>query len=421
MERIPFQILEQIPLELLISGLALAFATLIASGLVIDRVRAKRRRAPLPEPGPSEVALEPKAVSVETEVAPPEPEPTVVEAVPSEAAEPAVAELPEPVEPEPVEVARPAEVAPPEPEPPSKPDLGKGLRKTRSGFIARLEGLLQGRKELDQDTLDEVETVLFGADLGVRTADDLMEAARTARSSEEVYPALESRALEILTALPSGEVSERGKPHVIVVVGVNGSGKTTTIGKLAARWIGQGERVLIAAADTYRAAAVDQLEVWAERARAEFVRGSPGGDPAAVAFDAVKAALARDLDVVLVDTAGRLQTDQGLMDELTKLVRVVKKEMPDAPHEVLLVLDATTGQNAIRQAQEFRRAVDVTGIVLAKLDGTAKGGVVLGIAQEVGVPVRYIGMGEALEDLCDFEPEAFVDALFARGGDAASS
>jgi fused signal recognition particle receptor len=432
MERIPFQILDQIPLELLIGGLALAFAAVIASGIVIDRARAKRRRPVPPGPEPSEAVLEPEAISIPSEAAPLEPELTVAEPVVTEAAEPLeaeppVVEVPEPLPAEPAvvepEVAPvlPVELVPAEPEPPRKPDFGKGLRKTRSGFIARLEGLLQGRKELDQDTLDEVETVLFGADLGVRTADDLMEAARTARSSEEVYTALEGRALEILTALPSGEVSERGKPHVIVVVGVNGSGKTTTIGKLAARWIGQGERVLIAAADTYRAAAIDQLEVWAERARAEFVKGSPGGDPAAVAFDAVKAALARDLDVVLVDTAGRLQTDQGLMDELTKLVRVVKKEMPGAPHEVLLVLDATTGQNAIRQAQEFRRAVDVTGIVLAKLDGTAKGGVVLGIAQEVGIPVRYVGMGEGLDDLCDFEPEAFVGALFAREGDAAAS
>jgi fused signal recognition particle receptor len=461
MEPSSLQILAQIPLEVLISAIAAASAVVIAAGIAVDRARARRRLSPAPRP--VEVAPEPEQISVPAEAVPlqPEPlppvevpEPEAVEPPAVEAAEPVPAEppavevpeappieaspvevpeppplepeVPEPVEveaaaPEPEPAVAPVEVAPPEPEPPRKPDFGKGLRKTRSGFIARLEGLLKGRKELDQDTLDEVESVLFGADLGVRTADDLMEAARAVRSSDEVYPALESRALEILTALPSGEVSERGKPHVVVVVGVNGSGKTTTIGKLAARWIAQGDRVLIAAGDTYRAAAVDQLEVWAERARAEFVKGAPGGDPAAVAFDAVKAALARDLDVVLVDTAGRLQTDQGLMDELTKVVRVVKKEMPDAPHEVLLVLDATTGQNAIRQAQEFRRAVDVTGLVLAKLDGTAKGGVVLGIAQEIGIPVRYVGMGEGLDDLYDFDPEAFVTALFARGGDAAGS
>jgi fused signal recognition particle receptor len=199
---------------------------------------------------------------------------------------------------------------------------------------------------------------------------------------------------------------------VLLVVGVNGSGKTTTIGKLASRWVREGQQVLVVAADTFRAAATEQLEIWAERAGAEFVRGASGGDPAAVAFDAVKLARARDLDAVLVDTAGRLQTRSDLMDQLTKIGRVVKKELPEAPHEVLLVLDANIGQNAIRQAQEFSRAVEVSGIVLTKLDGTAKGGVVLAIAQEVGIPVRYVGLGEGIDDLVDFDPEAFVRALF---------
>jgi fused signal recognition particle receptor len=252
----------------------------------------------------------------------------------------------------------------------------------------------------------------------VRTADDLLEAVRAAGSPDAVHRALAARALEILGALPSARVEMGTRPHVVMVVGVNGSGKTTSIGKLAARWAGEGKQVVLAAADTYRAAAIDQLAVWAERTGARLVRGEPGSDPAAVAFDALKSAVADDADVVVIDTAGRLQTDQGLMDQLAKVARVVAKELPDAPHETLLVVDGNTGQNAIRQAQEFSRAVAVTGIVLTKLDGTAKGGVVLGIAQEVGIPVRYVGMGESLEDLHDFAAPDFVAALFAAGADA---
>jgi fused signal recognition particle receptor len=203
------------------------------------------------------------------------------------------------------------------------------------------------------------------------------------------------------------------RPHVLLVVGVNGSGKTTTIGKLASRWTGEGRKVVVAAGDTYRAAAIEQLAIWAQRSGAQLVRGEPGGDPAAVAFDALKCARAESADVLIIDTAGRLQTDQGLMDQLAKIARVVRKEVADAPHETLLVVDGNTGQNAIRQAQEFSRAVPVTGIALTKLDGTAKGGVVLGIAQEVGIPVRWIGLGERVEDLDEFSPETFVRELFA--------
>ena len=249
-----------------------------------------------------------------------------------------------------------------------------------------------------------------------RTADDLLGIARDAGSPDRVKERLQARALEILQATegrPGSDPECGGPPRVVLVVGVNGSGKTTTVGRLAALARTRGERVLIAAADTFRAAAIDQIAVWAERAGVELVRGSPGGDPAAVAFDAVEAALARGVDLVLVDTAGRLQTHAGLMDELTKISRVIGRKLPGAPHEVLLVLDANTGQNAIRQAHEFSRAVGVTGIVLAKLDGTAKGGVVLGIAQEVGIPVRFVGIGEGLRDLCEFDAEAFVRALFA--------
>jgi fused signal recognition particle receptor len=290
-------------------------------------------------------------------------------------------------------------------------DWRGSLRRSRATLSGRLDALLRGRGSLDAETLERVEEILFGADLGVRTADDLLAAAREAPHPGELRGVLEARALEILRSAPPA-APRSGAPHVVLIVGVNGSGKTTTIGKLAARWKGAGRNVLVAAADTFRAAAIDQLEVWANRAGAEFVKGTPGGDAAAVAFDAVQAAQARGCDTVLIDTAGRLQTQAGLMDELTKLVRVVRKTEPDAPHEVLLVLDANTGQNAIRQAQEFARAVDVTGIVLTKLDGTAKGGAVLGIAQEVGIPVRYAGLGEGIDDLVDFDAEAFVRALF---------
>ena len=309
-----------------------------------------------------------------------------------------------------VPVRAPA-VASPAPAP-RRPDWQVGLRRTRAGLVGKLEGIFRGRSALDDAALAEVETVLFGADLGVRTADDFLERVRRVRSPDEVRPALEARALEILAALPSPLVAASEKPHVILVVGVNGSGKTTTIGKLAARYAREGKQVIVAAGDTYRAAAIDQLAIWAERAGVEIVKSAPGGDPAAVAFDALKTARTRGLDVVLVDTAGRLQTDQGLMDELAKIQRVMRKEMPSAPHEVLLVLDANTGQNAIRQAQEFKKAVAVTGIALTKLDGTARGGVVLGVAQETGLPVRYAGLGESIDDLADFDAGEFAAALF---------
>jgi fused signal recognition particle receptor len=329
------------------------------------------------------------------------------EAVPEALPAPVPGPLPAPVlEPVPEPVLEPEPV-------PEPPDLRSRLGKTRNALVGRIESLLRGRPELDEETLEEIEAILFGADLGVRTAEELLETARAASSREELVATLESRALEMLGDRPAMPDRSAARPWVILVVGVNGSGKTTTIGKLASRWTAAGRRVLVVAADTFRAAAIDQLEVWAERSGSDFVRGAPGGDPAAVAFDAIKAALAREVDLVLIDTAGRLQTHSGLMDELSKMSRVIQRDIPEAPHEVLLVLDANTGQNGIRQAQEFSRAVAVTGIVLTKLDGTAKGGVVLGIAQETGLPVRYVGLGEKIEDLVDFDPEAFVRALFA--------
>ncbi len=307
-------------------------------------------------------------------------------------------------------VPAPARRVPP---PRRAPDLRSGLEKSRRALVGPLERLLRGRAELDAETFGELEALLFGADLGVRTAEGLLESAREATSPGEIKSRLEARALEILRARPSANVPRGTRPHVVLVVGVNGSGKTTSIGKLAARFAQQGDKVLVAASDTFRAAAIEQLGVWADRAGAEIVKGSPGSDPAAVAYDAAKAARARDFDVVIVDTAGRLQTDRGLMDELAKISRVLLKEIPEAPHEVLLAVDANTGQNAIRQAREFADAVAVSGIILCKLDGTAKGGVVLGIAEEVGLAVRYLGIGEGLEDLADFVPEEFVGALFS--------
>jgi fused signal recognition particle receptor len=310
---------------------------------------------------------------------------------------------------------RKAPGAPPRPtRTPAPADWFSGLRKTRDALLGRLDAVLGGAERIDPALLDEIEAVLLSADLGTRTADDLLEVARRSRSAAEVRPALRARALEILAPVEREPLGIAAKPHIVLVVGVNGSGKTTTIGKLADRYQREGRRVLVAAADTYRAAAIEQLEVWAARAEADIIKGEPGSDPAAVAFDAVKFARGHGLDVVLIDTAGRLQTDVGLMDQLRKMVRVVKKEIPDAPHEVLLVLDANIGQNAIRQAQQFKVAVDVSGIALTKLDGTAKGGVVLGVAQELALPVRYVGIGEGIDDLADFDAEQFVEALFAR-------
>lgn len=363
------------------------------------RTDAASRAAPPAPLAPEGIVAVPPAARPALQPAPPGAAPGPAgEAAPALAPEPAVAPTPKPA---PIERRL------------RESDFRRGLRKSRLALVGKLEGLLRGRSRIDDETIEEIEAVLFGADLGVRTADALLEAARRAGSPDAVRPTIEARALEILRGPPSPERPMSTRPHVVMVVGVNGSGKTTSIGKLASRWIREGKRVIVAAGDTYRAAAIEQLGVWAERSGAEIVRGEPGGDPASVAYDAMQAALSRGVDAVIIDTAGRLQTDRGLMDELAKISRVVQKVMPEAPHEVLLVLDANTGQNAIRQAQEFSRAVPVSGIVLTKLDGTAKGGVVLGIAEEVGLPVRYVGLGEGVDDLFDFDPESFVRALFA--------
>ena len=300
-----------------------------------------------------------------------------------------------------------------------------GLGRTRSeGFVARIASLLGGRR-IDDALLGELEEVLLTADIGVATANRLLEAVRTRVSGsgggdpDQVWGALRAEAKAILEAASDANVSpppETGTPHVVMVLGVNGSGKTTTIGKLAHQLVGAGKKVHLVAGDTFRAAAAEQLEIWARRVGAEMTRGSEGADPASVAFDGVRRAAEDGCDVVLTDTAGRLHTQVNLMEELKKVKRVMGKALPGAPQEVLLVLDATTGQNAIQQARIFHEATGVTGIVLTKVDGTAKGGVVIGVCEEVGVPIRYLGVGERVDDLRPFDPSAFVDALFAPTG-----
>ncbi len=315
-------------------------------------------------------------------------------------------------------VEAPPEAIAPEPEAPSepsRPSLRSRLVGTRQALTGRLSGLLSGGT-VDAGLLEELEAILFTADLGVATAQDLLDTVRKQASgapTQRVREVLRGAVLEKLQRVePRGEpLQTSAAPHVILVLGVNGSGKTTTIGKLAGRYRAAGKRVLLGAGDTFRAAASDQLEVWADRVGCEIVKGSPGGDPASVAFDAVRAASARGVDVALIDTAGRLQTRRDLMDELGKISKVISREIEDAPHETLLVLDSNTGQNAISQARLFAEVTELTGLVLTKLDGTAKGGVLVGLADEFEIPVRYIGVGEAVEDLQDFEAEAFVDAI----------
>ncbi len=296
--------------------------------------------------------------------------------------------------------------------------LSEGLAKTRSsGFVSRL-GTLFARKKIDDSLLDELEEVLFTADIGPKTANRLLKVIKDELSKTEladpnlVWSMLKDESIKILEVEAQPIDYSGHAPFVLLVLGVNGAGKTTTIGKLAAKLKAEGKKVLLAAGDTFRAAAVEQLQVWGERAEADVVRGKDGQDPSSVIFEAIKRGQEEDYDVVICDTAGRLHTKTELMDELKKIGRVCEKAMPGCPHETWLVLDSTTGQNAIAQAVHFKDAMDITGIVLTKLDGTAKGGVVLGISDEMQVPIRYIGIGEQVEDLRAFVPEAFVSALY---------
>lgn len=294
--------------------------------------------------------------------------------------------------------------------------LKQGLAKTRKGLIEKVESIFSGRK-IDFETLEELEEALLTADIGVKATTEIIDFLKEKTKKGEIKDI--SKIKEYLKLEMSGMLGDSQpliidkKPFVILAVGVNGVGKTTTIGKLAARFVGEGKSVIMAAADTFRAAAIEQLEIWAKRTGAQIVKHQSGSDPAAVAFDAIEAAKARNIDVVIVDTAGRLHTKSPLMEELKKVRRVIEKGLESAPHEVLLVVDATTGQNALRQAEMFNNAIGVTGIALTKLDGTAKGGIIFAIRRELGIPIRYIGIGEGIEDLRDFEPKDFVEALFS--------
>lgn len=299
--------------------------------------------------------------------------------------------------------------------------LRKGLASTRGGFIARLARLFGKKKEIDPELLDEVQEVLLTADLGVKTADRILEQLKKRMAEDElpdedaVWEALREEARGILSK--PGSLTLRDSPSVILVVGVNGVGKTTTIGKLASRFQDEGKKVMLAAGDTFRAAAVLQLEVWGRRVGCDVVKGKNKADPASVIFDAIKRAQDEDVDVLMADTAGRLHTKSNLMEELKKVGRSAEKALGRPVDEILLVLDSTTGQNAIQQAQLFKDAIDVSGIALTKLDGTAKGGVILGIVDEHDIPVRFVGIGERVEDLREFDAETFVEALFAKPDD----
>ena len=295
-----------------------------------------------------------------------------------------------------------------------------GLAKTRGGFVAKL-GKLFGKKKIDEETLGELEEALFTADIGPRAADRIFQSVKSGLSKadlenpDKIWAQIRKTSKEIL-AVDAPPVDMAKRPFVLLVLGVNGVGKTTTIGKLADRWSREGKKVLLAAGDTFRAAATEQLEEWGKRANVPVVKGKPNGDPSSVIFDAIKRGVDEGLDIVICDTAGRLHSNAGLMDELKKVRRVCDKASPGAPHEVWMVLDSTTGQNAISQAKTFKDDMEITGIVLTKLDGSAKGGVVLGICDELKVPVRYVGIGEKIGDLRPFDPAAFVDALYADAG-----
>jgi fused signal recognition particle receptor len=294
-------------------------------------------------------------------------------------------------------------------------ELEDGLLRSRGGFMSRLRGLLTG-ESVSPETWADVEETLIAGDVGASLAMEVVERARARRGAETAEAAVRHELAALLLPRESdwSLVRSDAAPAVVLVVGVNGTGKTTTIGKLAARERAAGRRVILAAADTFRAAASDQLRIWADRASAEIVTHAPGADPAAVVFDALDAAVARGADLVIIDTAGRLHTKSNLMDELAKIRRVIARRLPGATPETLLVLDATTGQNGLLQALAFHDAVGLTGIVLTKLDSTARGGIVFAIEQHLGVPVRYAGVGERPDDLLDFDPDAFVAALFGE-------
>ncbi len=296
--------------------------------------------------------------------------------------------------------------------------LGAGLKKTRDSLVGTVNSMLRGFGRIDEDLFEELEEILVMGDVGANTASRICQQLRQQVKEQGITNPQDIRGLlqGIVSQMLAGgqELSLSTKPSVILVIGVNGVGKTTTIGKMAAGLKAQGKKVILGAADTFRAAAIEQLDIWADRAGVDIVKHSQGADPAAVVFDTVSAAKARGADVVICDTAGRMHNKKNLMDELAKIGRVIDRELPDADKEILLVVDATTGQNAVNQAREFKQAAGITGIVLTKLDGTARGGVVLAIREDLQVPVKFIGVGEGIDDLQPFDPEAFAAGLFAE-------
>ena len=297
--------------------------------------------------------------------------------------------------------------------------LKSGLQKTRTSLAGGIENIVQGKAKVGLELLDELEETLLIADVGMKTTSFILEdlkkdvAQNRIRKNDEVLQHLKGQMFKVLSQNNKPIQFSKNKPLVILMVGINGSGKTTTIGKLAQKWKKEGKKVLLAAGDTFRAAAIDQLQVWAERAGINCISQKSGTDPSAVAYDAVQAAVARNVDVLLMDTAGRLQTNQNLMEELKKVKRVIGKVLPGAPHETLLVLDATLGQNSISQAKHFHEALELDGFVMTKLDGTAKGGVLLNLSGELKLPIHFIGVGEKAEDLQTFDSKKFVDAIIS--------
>jgi fused signal recognition particle receptor len=307
------------------------------------------------------------------------------------------------------------------PQPTFLEKMKEAVTRTRESLSERIDEALAFTKEIDRSTLDDLETVLISADLGATTTNDILSKLREKADRKQIKDASELKRLikdqvrQILNATPSmAATPNRGDPEVVMIVGVNGTGKTTTIGKLAHALRSEGKSVLLCAADTFRAAAIEQLEIWGSRTGVEVIKTKPGGDPAAVLFDALNAAKARGVDSVIVDTAGRLHTKTSLMAELEKMKRTAQRIIPNAPHEVLLVMDATTGQNGLQQARLFTASAGVTGIVLTKLDGTAKGGVVVAISRDLGLPVRYVGVGEKVGDLLPFSADNFAESLFEK-------
>ena len=296
--------------------------------------------------------------------------------------------------------------------------IREGLKKTRDAIVGRIDAMLKSFTKIDEELFEELEELLVMGDVGIVTAEKICDELRKRVKQQGITDPSQIHQLleEVITEMLKGgqELHVSTKPSVILVIGVNGVGKTTTIGKMAASFVRQGKRVTLAAADTFRAAAIDQLQIWAERAGADIIKQNEGSDPAAVVFDAIASAKARGSDIIIADTAGRLHNKKNLMAELEKINRIINRELPDADKEVLLVLDATTGQNAVNQTKEFKNAAGITGIVLTKLDGTAKGGVVLAIKEELDVPVKYIGVGEQIDDLQPFVPEEFARALFGH-------